>query len=213
MHLDQCWKLSMLEFIQLQDDAEVRRWSHHLAEGVFTTAPHYFNALFGDAETALRSLESWTRRSNSEFSGLCAALALEAGSYAGVFIALPGAEVPKRRLSDTLELLKGCKPERRRALKDFLSAFADVLMPVGETDCYLRTLAVDAEHRSRGYGRRLLEQMIAQGSRAGFHRFRLDVDAHNLPALQLYQSSGFRIIHEAEAQGFGHRTCAMLMER
>jgi ribosomal protein S18 acetylase RimI-like enzyme len=135
------------------------------------------------------------------------------GRSIGVFITMPGTEIPKRRLFDTLYLLKNCKSDRRLALRDFLSAFANVLLPVGESDFYLRTLAVGAEHRGRGYGRQLLEQAITAGARAGFKRIRLDVNGNNAPALHLYQDCGFKIIHEATVPAFCHRVCAMLLER
>jgi ribosomal protein S18 acetylase RimI-like enzyme len=203
----------MIEFLQLKNSPEIDRWAEEIAEDVFTTGPEYFTAVFGDPKVALCNLGSWIRNPNSEFSGTHVTLALELGRRVGAFIALPGGEVSKRRSVDTIHLLKNCKSERRLTLRNLLSAFAPVLLPVSDSDYYLRTLAVCVNHRNRGLGRVLLNEVIAQGSVAGYRRFRLDVSAGNLPAVKLYRSSGFNVIHEAEAQGYGHRTCAMLLER
>lgn len=203
----------MIVFHQLENPAAVAHWSGSIAKWVHTTGATYFDTLFGDVDTALLRLESWVRRPDSEFSGMRATLALNGGQGVGVFIALPGLEVPKRRSVDTLHLLKECRSDRRLALRGFLSAFANVLLPVAESEFYLRTLAVDVDWRGRGVGRQLLEEAIAAGGRVGFKRIRLDVNANNAPALRLYERLGFKIIHKGAAPDYGQHVCAMLLER
>lgn len=53
-------------------------------------------------------------------------------------------------------------------------------------------VAVAPEHRSRGIGRIMLDQLIARGKAKGVSRFLLDVRLSNLPAIRLYEGAGFK---------------------
>lgn len=53
------------------------------------------------------------------------------------------------------------------------------------------TLGVGPTARRQGVARTLLEDLFARAARQGAHSISLEVAADNLPARQLYQSSGF----------------------
>ncbi|HEY7355012.1 MAG TPA: GNAT family N-acetyltransferase [Ktedonobacterales bacterium] len=57
-------------------------------------------------------------------------------------------------------------------------------------------LGVAARQRGGGYGRLLMERLIAEARRRGLREMWLEVYTQNTPAFQLYQSLGFRIERE-----------------
>ena len=202
----------MTEFLEIHEPAEAERWSSFIAKGLLATEPAYFSALLGSPESALRALEAFIRQPDSEFSALRTTLALVQGTAVGMAIAIPGGELARRRLNDTLFLIRTCPPARRQALRDLLTAHGSALLPVEPKDYYLRALAVDPAHRSQGYGRSLLERVIAAGAQRGFHRYRLDVNEDNQAALNLYKGLGFKVVHESDVPGHRCRTCALQLE-
>jgi ribosomal protein S18 acetylase RimI-like enzyme len=202
----------MIQFIEIHDAEETARWSAFIAEGLFATEPAYFRSLYGADDAALRELHSAVRQPNSEFSAQRTTLALVDGTPVGMAIAIPGEELARCRLNDTLQLIRGCPAERRQALRELLSAHGSALLPVAKEDYYLRALAVDPAHQGHGFGRQLLDQVIAAGAQKGFRAYRLDVSEDNAAALRLYKSRGFQVIHEADVPGHHCRTCAMRLD-
>ena len=59
------------------------------------------------------------------------------------------------------------------------------------SDAEMLNLAVAAEHRRRGVGRKLLEELHRRLSMGGTERVYLEVRPSNLPAQQLYRSFGY----------------------
>jgi ribosomal-protein-alanine N-acetyltransferase len=70
-----------------------------------------------------------------------------------------------------------------------LSAMAVLQMAGGEAE--LLTMAVNPELRRRGFGRLLLNQLIARASSYGADAIWLEVRRSNAPAIALYRSAGF----------------------
>jgi len=52
------------------------------------------------------------------------------------------------------------------------------------------TLAVAPDHRGRGLGRSLVQQVLARARETGVEKVMLEVQDGNLPAIQLYESVG-----------------------
>jgi len=71
----------------------------------------------------------------------------------------------------------------------------------GREDAWLEDLFVDESARGKGYGRLLVEAAIERARSRGCARIQLDVNTANEPALKLYESFGFRAVHNPAKWG------------
>ena len=69
-------------------------------------------------------------------------------------------------------------------------AFCDYWLVADEV--HLLSIATDPSRRGRGYARRLLDHLIAEGERAGCIRVTLEVRRSNARAIDLYRRLGFQ---------------------
>lgn len=60
-------------------------------------------------------------------------------------------------------------------------------------DCQILNVAVDLPYRGRGYAKQLIRQVVSHALKESATRVILDVRKSNLPAIQLYQRTGFVI--------------------
>ncbi len=58
-------------------------------------------------------------------------------------------------------------------------------------DAYINNVAIAEAYRGRGFGRRLLEDLIMNGLSKGILNYTLEVRVSNAPAIRLYESLGF----------------------
>jgi ribosomal protein S18 acetylase RimI-like enzyme len=58
----------------------------------------------------------------------------------------------------------------------------------------MKRMFVAEEYRELGVGRALLERVVAQAGSIGYRAMRLDTSRHQLEAISLYASAGFRRI-------------------
>lgn len=65
---------------------------------------------------------------------------------------------------------------------------------VDEGDCYIVALAVDEDHRGKGVGATMLDDIADYASDNGFERVTLFVTDKNVGARRLYERSGFRAV-------------------
>ena len=54
-------------------------------------------------------------------------------------------------------------------------------------------MAVDENHRSKGYGTKIIKDVIAYAQKKGYKRVILDADFTNLKARALYERLGFKV--------------------
>ena len=71
----------------------------------------------------------------------------------------------------------------------------------GSEDAWLEDLFVEESARGEGYGRMLVEAAVERARSRGCGRIQLDVNEANEAALALYESCGFRPIHNPEKWG------------
>jgi ribosomal-protein-alanine N-acetyltransferase len=70
---------------------------------------------------------------------------------------------------------------------------AYIVARLGADELHINNVAVRERYRRRGIGRRLLELILKEGTRAGATRAFLELRAGNSAALALYQECGFRL--------------------
>ncbi len=71
----------------------------------------------------------------------------------------------------------------------------------GAEDAWLEDLFVEESARGEGYGRMLVEASVERARARGCGRIQLDVNEANTGALKLYESCGFRPIHNPQKWG------------
>jgi len=91
-----------------------------------------------------------------------------------------------------------------------LAAFA--IMYVGADTAHLNLLAVAAEHRRCGLGRRLIEWLTSTAIEAGVFRIDLELRASNAGARAFYEHMGFQV-RDTVAGYYQNREAALRMTR
>lgn len=78
----------------------------------------------------------------------------------------------------------------RLFIVDILDYF--VLSDIKEDDFYIAEIAVDKNQRSKGYGSRIINDVIDHARKNNYRRVTLDADFRNTDARKLYEKLGFR---------------------
>lgn len=77
---------------------------------------------------------------------------------------------------------------------DILDYF--VLCNIEKGDFYIAEIAVDKKYRSKGYGRKIIEDVLNHAKNNGYKRVTLDVDFRNEKAKLLYERLGFEVFNK-----------------
>ncbi len=77
------------------------------------------------------------------------------------------------------------------------------------------SIYVDGAHRGHGFGGRMLDLLIAEATRLGYHKLVLAAFPFNQPGMRLYRSRGFREvgIYREQGQLDGQWVDTIIMER
>ena len=63
-------------------------------------------------------------------------------------------------------------------------------------DFYVAEIAIDQKHRSKGYGTKVLNDIISYASENNYRRVTLDADFRNPKAKALYEKLGFKVFNK-----------------
>lgn len=88
--------------------------------------------------------------------------------------------------SDALRSKYLCKVYEKDGI---MLGYAVLMLAVDEAE--LLDIAIGAQHQRQGWGRNLLEEMMALARRHDMHRMVLEVRASNAAAIGLYRRAGF----------------------
>lgn len=160
----------------------------------------YYALLFGSAESTLRALDTWMRRSSSEISISRVQFLICDSEFAGGFIGLGGADLRKARKSDSIALMSTCGAADRPALIQRMANLSGLFLPVADDEYYLSKLGLNSRFRGRKLGRVLVERYIEEGRIRGYMRYRLDVQEGNEAAIRSYCSAGLQLCERTETK-------------
>lgn len=133
-------------------------------------------------------------------------LAIEQEAFAEPWTRADYLEEAARPIAHILALVdeKGAEDE------PLLLAYAGFWQVLDEAD--INNVAVAAAQRGRGYGRQLLQAVLARALNLGCKRLMLEVRPSNAPALALYQSLGFVVCGRRSGYYQDNGEDALLME-
>lgn len=133
-------------------------------------------------------------------------LAIEQEAFAEPWTRADYLEEAARPIAHILALVdeKGAEDE------PLLLAYAGFWQVLDEAD--INNVAVAAAQRGRGYGRQLLQAVLARALNLGCKRLTLEVRPSNAPALALYQSLGFVVCGRRRGYYQDNGEDALLME-
>jgi ribosomal-protein-alanine N-acetyltransferase len=133
-------------------------------------------------------------------------LAIEQEAFAEPWTRADYLEEAARPIAHILALVneKGAEDE------PLLLAYAGFWQVLDEAD--INNVAVAAAQRGRGYGRQLLQAVLARALNLGCKRLTLEVRPSNAPALALYQSLGFVVCGRRSGYYQDNGEDALLME-
>ena len=78
-----------------------------------------------------------------------------------------------------------------------------VICNIEKDDIYIGEIAIDENHRSKGYGTRVINDVIDHARKKGYKRVILDADFRNPKAKALYERLGFKVYGKKSFLGRG----------
>lgn len=82
----------------------------------------------------------------------------------------------------------------RLMIVDILDYF--VLCDIKKDDFYIAEIAVDKKYRSKGYGTKILKEILEYAKNNNYNRVILDADFRNTKAKSLYEKLGFKVFNK-----------------
>jgi predicted GNAT family acetyltransferase len=191
----------MIEFIPGENSfAESASGLLHATMGHFADA-----ALgLGDQSFSLQVLRDLYARTGNRFSHDRSILGMHAGDVVALLISFPGRELVSRNSNFILQSVSVYGWRKfPHFLVNFLQTFTSI--ETEKDEYYIAHLAVNPTHRKLGIAKMLLRQAESNARKTGLRKLSLLVEMGNIPALTLYQSAGFTIVHTHETPGLEKR--------
>ena len=71
-----------------------------------------------------------------------------------------------------------------------------VLCDIKKGDLYIAEIAIDKNHRSKGYGSKVIHDVLDYARKNNYKRVILDADFRNTGAKALYEKIGFKVFNK-----------------
>lgn len=155
----------------------------------------YTRFVYGDRLRAERLHAKLFEAGTAEFAAPWGQLATLDGHAVGMFAALTGTELRKRRLQSSLTLASELRADGT-GLRDRMQLAATTLLTVDPTDLYLSRIAVSADARGLGIGRHLLEIVDRIAREQECPRIVLEVSPEHAAAERLYRRAGYQQVDD-----------------
>lgn len=150
----------------------------------------YYGFVCDAADDAQRWQAGLFRAANSEFGPPWARVLVADGSLAGIYSAIPGAQLSRLRLLSGIALLRNQRAWGN-AMQERLRLVGQTSLQPSASDFYLSRFGIHPAMRGLGLGMWLLERVIAHAAELGLRRCVLEVDRDNAVAIRLYERAGF----------------------
>ena len=136
-----------------------------------------YDKLFSSKEKAIRIIRKSLKKDE------CTKVICDNGKIIGMIIIYTHDKKPKFHLS-SLRLL----------FVAFLDSF--VLCDINKGDFYIAEIAIDENQRSKGYGTKVIKDVIDYAQKNNYKRVILDADFRNSKAKALYERLGFKVFNK-----------------
>jgi ribosomal protein S18 acetylase RimI-like enzyme len=160
---------------------------------IFETEPHLFSLLFGKNKTkAFNRIKKIIRVGKNTFGHENIYLAIEDDQILGLTIIIKGNEIDSKIESEKFsEALDFFGLIRLIFIEKFL---LDRLLKtvLEKNDLYVNNVCVDKDHRGKGVGKFLMNNILIIAKSKHCNRILLDVSKDNIAAIALYKKIGFK---------------------
>ena len=136
-----------------------------------------FDRLFKSSKKAIDAIEKDLRKEE------CLKVVLDNGEMVGILMYYTSHTNHEFRLK-----------HYKLFIVDFLDYF--VLCDIKEGDFYLAEIAIDESMRSKGYGGRIIQDVLEYARKNNYKRVTLDADFRNARAKALYEKMGFKVFNK-----------------
>jgi ribosomal protein S18 acetylase RimI-like enzyme len=158
--------------------------------------PGSFVEIAGDEVAAMRLAITVFRSPRSVFSRDLSTVAVAGDRVVGIVVAATAGQWRSRRIRTGLAMLAAAGPRtgwrliRRGPIEERL------MPPIPAGALYVAAMAVDPNHRRKGIGTRLMDQVMGQAHAKDLGTVALDVRRENTGAIRLYERHGLVTVSE-----------------
>ena len=151
--------------------------TNKIATFIYTTDFRTFDKLFSSKEKAVSTIEKSLKRDE------CIKVIYDDGNVIGMLMIYTHDKKSKTYFN-SIKLL----------IVDVLDYF--VICDIKEDDLYIAEIAIDENQRSKGYGSKVINDVIGYAQKNRYKRVILDADFRNTKAKALYERLGFKVFNK-----------------
>lgn len=151
--------------------------SKMVAEYMYEVDFRTFDMLFKNKQKAISTIEKSIKQDD------CIKLIYDNDEIIGMLTCYTHDKKPKSRINSLRLLIVG-----------ILDHF--VLCDIKKGDLYIAEIAIDKNHRSKGYGSKVIHDVLDYARKNNYKRVILDADFRNTGAKALYEKIGFKVFNK-----------------
>ena len=136
-----------------------------------------YDKLFGSKEKAIKALAKNLEKDE------CTKVIYDNENIIGILVAYTCDKKPKTHFNSLKLLFVG--------ILDYF-----VICDIKKDDVYIAEIAIDENHRSKGYGTKVIKDVIDYAQKNNYKRVILDADFRNPKAKALYEKLGFKVYNK-----------------
>lgn len=190
------------------DDAE------SISELIYQSVHELMDFIFASDLEAEKALRKLLRRPDGQFGYRYTTVMRAAGEVVGVVLGYDRRQFEQSELPGAINMLRAAPLRRLPHLVTTVNrALSDYVPPPSEDAFYINNIAVDANARGQGYGRRLLDHLVEDCRRRGLRAIELDVTHINEAAIRFYERYGFVVVSESGSEALYEKHALPILKR